>query len=109
MSAYGLIFGVKLFFNPLCLEKTKQPERPYKRRKWQTEAQAARKAKKWAKRWGYVMRPTMYKTPLGYFAHPALKAEIERAIAVDSTIRQYTDPAYGQRNGIISVAASCAV
>lgn len=77
MTAYGHIFGVKLFFNQLCLEKTSIPERPYKRRHWQTDAQAARKAKKWIKRWGYVMKPCMYKTPLGYFAHPALKSEIE--------------------------------
>ena len=103
-SMFGSIFGVKLFFNPLCLEKTTNPARPYKRRRWQSEAQYARKSKKWIKRWGYAMKPCMYKTPLGFFAHPALKAEIERAIGVEHTVRQYTDQSYGRKNGLIFVS-----
>lgn len=107
-DVFGTIFDVKLFYTDACLEKTDEPQRLYKRRRWQTDAQAARKAKKWAKRWGYVMRPCMFKTPLGLFAHPSMRPLIEQAIAKEHTIRQYTDPAYGLRNGLFS-AASCAV
>ncbi len=100
-DSVGSFFGVKLFYSELCLEKTSEPVRPYKRRRWQTDAQFARKAKKWIKRWGYVMRPCMFKTPLGIFAHPKLKPLVEEAVAKEHTIRQYTDKSYGRRNGLI--------
>jgi len=75
--AIGLAFGIKVFFNPLCLKDTNEPAKIYCRRKWQTTAQANRKQKKWMRRFGTKKVPCMYRTPIGLFFHTAFKADMD--------------------------------
>lgn len=73
--------GMDVVVSPLAIEKTKEPARPYKRRRWQTDAQFARRQKKWLKRYGVVMKPTAY-ILLGQtiVVHPELYLKLKQAI-----------------------------
>jgi hypothetical protein len=82
------IFGVRITYSPLCLQDTDIPAHEYRRRRWQTDAQAARKRKKWIKRWGFVKAPAIYKTPAGFYAHPSFQRELEAACFKESIIRE---------------------
>ncbi len=82
------VVGVRIMYSSLCLQDTDIPAHEYRRRKWQTAAQAARKRKKWIKRWGFVKAPCIFKTPMGYFAHPSFKVEFERALFREQIIRE---------------------
>lgn len=72
--------GMRIFYNPRCLEKTSVPVRVYKRPRWQSARKAGLIQKKWVKRFGHVMKPCMYQTLEGFFVHPSFKAELERAL-----------------------------
>lgn len=82
------VFGVRVIYSPLALQKTNEPRRVYKRRKWQSERKAALVQKKWTKRWGLVEVPAIYKTPGGFLAHPSFKAQLEQALAREQIIRE---------------------
>lgn len=86
------VFGVRITYSVLCLQDTDMPAEKYSRRKWQTEAQATRKQKKWIKRWGFVRVPCIYKTPMGYLAHPSFQVELERALYREQIIRERSKP-----------------
>lgn len=72
--AFEHVLGMRVVWNPLCLQDTKEPARPYRRRRWQTAAQAARKAKKWLKRWGTKRVPCMFIVDGAMILPPALRA-----------------------------------
>ena len=36
--------------------------------------------KKWIKRWGYIMKPCINKTPEGYIVHPSLAARLRKEL-----------------------------
>ncbi len=88
----GSVFGIRIFWSSLCLEETREPVRVYKRRRRQTAHKAALVQKKWIKRWGYTMRPCIYQTAQGYFAHPSFKAKLEAALAREQIIRESQRP-----------------
>ena len=77
-SMYG---GIKISYNSLCLEKTEDPQKVHVKKRWMRESYHRRIQKKWIKRYGYVMRPTMYEVAgLGIVAHPSMKPLIEQAM-----------------------------
>jgi len=87
-SIYG---GIKIFYNSSCLEKTEEPRKEHVKKSWMRESYHNRIQKKWTKRYGCVMRPTMYKVAgLGIVAHPSLKALVESSLeAVSYSHREW--------------------
>lgn len=75
--------GLPIYFNANCLEQTNEPRRVHHERRWSRgTAYHRRIQKKWIKRFGFVMQPCMFKTPMAIFAHPAFEPEIRRALQI---------------------------
>jgi hypothetical protein len=77
-----MILGKPIYFSDACLEKSEFPAREYKRKRWQSQRKAALVQKKWTKRFGYKMKPCIFKTPNGFIAHPSFKEKLQAAIQV---------------------------
>ena len=85
-----MVAGMRVIATPLALEKTKQPVREHKRRRWMSDHYHERIQKKWTRRFGTVMKPCMYvmQQPALFgmvsekvlVCHPALMPQI-RAVA----------------------------
>lgn len=72
---------MKIIYSPLCLITTLNPVRVYQRRRWQTDAQATRKHKKWVKRYGFKQEPTIFQMAgEQLIAHPSFKPAIDAAL-----------------------------
>jgi hypothetical protein len=91
----GSIYGIPIYYSDACLEQTKAPARRYKRRRWQTQSQAERVQKRWVKRFGFEMRPCIFKLPTGFIAHTSLRAKLESALSKEATIQSYKTPTNG--------------
>lgn len=68
--------GVKIIESDLALEKTNEPIRKHELKNWMSGTYHNRIQKKWNKRFGFVMKPCIFKTPYGYIAHPTLAHQI---------------------------------
>lgn len=90
-------FGVRVYEDINCLEETAQPVREHKIKPWhlmQFYKRANSKSKKiflyhdriqkkWIKRWGYVMKPVIFKNGSGDFiCHPTLAARLKAEFRV---------------------------
>lgn len=74
--------SVPIFESGLVLEATEKPVREHKPKQWMAgRAYHARIQKKWIKRFGYVMQPCIWQTPMGFIAHPTMMASIREALA----------------------------
>lgn len=70
--------GIQITKSDLCLEKTSEPKKIHMN--LSKMSYHLRIQKKWNKRYGFVMKPLMYKTPYGFLCHPSLYDEIMRKI-----------------------------
>lgn len=77
-----LFHGIRVYQNGNCLENTWFPVRPHIKKEWMTEAYHKRIQKKWIKRWGYVMKPVAYQTPMGLVCHPAIYEQLTREFGI---------------------------
>lgn len=83
----GGVFGVRVFYSALCEQPSKEPNRIYDPRRAKSFRKAALIQKKWLKRWGVKMKPAIFKTPNGYFAHPTFKKHFEEALMREKIIQ----------------------
>ena len=73
------IDGMPVCENAWALERTDEPVRRHRRTRSTSETYHRRVQKKWIKRFGYVYRPCIWRTPEALIVHPALMAELRRA------------------------------
>ncbi len=78
MSFMESHFGLKVIQTPLALETTEEPVRVHIQSLGMSDSYHRRIQKKWIKRWGYVQKPCMFKTPNGIVCHPAIYRKLER-------------------------------
>lgn len=80
LQALNTFQGLPLFVNDNCLEKTDEPVRVHKLKRWHLYKifnktklpYHDRVQKKWNKRFGFIMRPTVYISQTGIHCHPSL-------------------------------------
>jgi hypothetical protein len=86
--------GVNIIESDLALEKTNEPTRKHELKNWMSGTYHNRIQKKWNKRFGFVMKPCIYKTRNGFIAHPSVAAQIRKAVALAE--RNVTGFEFGQ-------------
>lgn len=92
MSAIdSAILGIRIFYNPLCLEETDTPDKIYRKPKWQSMRKADLIQKKWNKRFGFAKVPCIFKTADSFIAHPSFKSKLD-ALIREKIISDYQKP-----------------
>lgn len=75
------LVGIRLTVSAYALEQTNVPVQQHVERRWMRgRAYHRRIQKKWIKRFGWVMKPCIWKTPFGLIVHPALEREVREAL-----------------------------
>lgn len=80
------LYGMRLLVSDHALEKTNQPKREHAAKPWMRgRCYHKRIQKKWAKRFGMVMKPCYFQLGRNtLIAHPSIAKEIRAAIAKET-------------------------
>jgi len=69
---------MKITYSDQALEQTNVPKKVHHIKRWSiNRCYHKRIQKKLIKRFGWIMKPAIFKTPYGIIAHPAFRTSIE--------------------------------
>jgi len=70
------INGTPVYSDPNAVQKTHKPNRVHVRRARMRVSYHLRIQKKWIKRFGYVVKPAIFRAPFGFIMHPSIVATL---------------------------------